>query len=248
MLSLMFLFPQTSLANTLEPSSDIVYLTNQARLQYGLNALEVNPSLTLAAQHKAADMLDRDYFDHTGPNGQQPWDFIQAEGYQYVYAGENLALDYLDATSMFQGWMNSPEHRANILFPQYQEIGVATYSKVTDDTVTIVAVQMFGSRSDFQPSSPALINQNTIPPKTVSLVDGQRADISSDGYVSSAFTNSGQQIGSSRNNKNLVAFSLCYGLYAILVVGLVAYFGRRRILASLPHHVSAGDVLSHPGL
>ena len=248
LLSLLFLFPRPTYANTLEPSSDIVYLTNQARLQNGLKALATNPSLTTAAQHKAVDMLDRGYFDHTSPDGRQPWDFIQTEGYQYIYAGENLALDYLDASTMFRGWMNSPEHRANILFPNYQEIGVATYSQVTDGVVKVVAVQMFGSRDDYKPAQPSLINQNMAPTKTATLIDGQRQDVSTSGYVSSAFTSSGQQLEPDRKNKNLAAFSLCYGAYTAIVVGFIVYFSRHRLWADLPHHLSASRVLSHPGL
>jgi hypothetical protein len=248
LLSLVFAFPRQSWAGTLEPSSDIIYLTNQARLRNGLNALEINPLLTLAAQHKASDMLDKGYFDHTSPDGRQPWDFIQAEGYQYIYAGENLAMDYLDASSMFQGWMNSPAHRSNILFPDYQEIGVTAYSQTTNEGVKVVAVQMFGSRSDFRAPAPALIDQNVSPTKTVTLIDGQRPDASAAGYISSAFTNAGQQLEMPRRNKNLAAFSLCYGAYGLIVAGCIVYFGRRQLWASLPRHVSAGDVLSHPGL
>ncbi|MFA6197795.1 MAG: CAP domain-containing protein [Patescibacteria group bacterium] len=247
-MSLLFLFPGVSRADTLEPSSDIIYLTNRTRLQNGLNALVTNPALTLAAQDKAADMLNRDYFDHTSPDGRQPWDFIQAEDYQYTYAGENLALDFLDASTMFQGWMSSPTHRANILFPDYQEIGVATYSRVTNGTIKVVAVQMFGSRSDFLSVSPALIDQENTPNRSFTLIDGQRSDVTNAGYVSSAFTDSGQQLELARKNKNLAAFTICYGSYAAIVIGLIAYFSRRRLLTCLPHHTSAGDVLSHPGL
>jgi sensor c-di-GMP phosphodiesterase-like protein len=248
LLSLMFVMPKPGLANTLEPSSDIIYLTNQARLQNGLTALTINPALTLAAQRKADDMLSRNYFDHTSPDGRQPWDFIQAEGYRYVYAGENLALDFFDATTMFQGWMKSPDHRANILFPNYQEIGVATYSQVTDDVVKVVAVQMFGSRSDFQIATPSLIDQAQTPTKSFSLTDGQRSDVTVTGYISSTFTNTGQQLELPGKYKNPTIFWLCYGIYIVIVVGLLFYFGRRRLWTKLPHRLSACHVLSHPGI
>ena len=48
-----------------------------------------------------------------------------AVGYNYAWLGENIAFNYPDAPSVVNAWMNSPEHRANILNPNYTDIGVS---------------------------------------------------------------------------------------------------------------------------
>jgi uncharacterized protein YkwD len=102
----------------------------------------MNPTLNLAAMAKAQDMLTNHYFDHVSPSGTQPWQFFRALGYNYVYAGENLALNYTDATDLEKSWMNSPKHRDNILSPYYSDLGLA----VVNQNNKVVIVQFFGSK------------------------------------------------------------------------------------------------------
>ena len=96
-------------------SSEIITLHNNARANQGLDALQSNGLLSQAAQAKANDMLAHDYFAHTSPSGQTPWQWITNTGYDYEYAGENLAIDFYTAQSLQEAWMNSPTHRANIM-------------------------------------------------------------------------------------------------------------------------------------
>jgi hypothetical protein len=97
--------------------------TNQQRLQYHENPLTLNPELASAAQSKANDMVARNYWSHDTPDGKTPWSFISAAGYDYEIAGENLAYGFSNAGTTINGWMNSPEHRANILDNGYQNVG-----------------------------------------------------------------------------------------------------------------------------
>ena len=129
-----------------EYSADtLVSMTNSARAQNGLGSLSTNSELATAAYNKANDMLTQGYFAHNSPDGKTPWDFIKGAGYDYVYAGENLAIGYTDATELFDAWMNSVTHRENILNPNYREIGLAVVSGNYQGSDTIVVVQEFGS-------------------------------------------------------------------------------------------------------
>jgi hypothetical protein len=126
-------------------SSVVTSSTNFDRNQYNLLTLSVNPLLEEAAKEKAADMAAKGYFAHNSPEGLTPWYWISKAGYNYVYAGENLAVDFTDSNDVVQAWMNSPGHRANILNDHYTEIGVATAQGEYQGRPTIFVVEMFGS-------------------------------------------------------------------------------------------------------
>lgn len=129
-------------------SSNIVTLVNSTRQSSGLNTLNTNSKLESAAFAKANDMLAKGYFAHVSPDGKQPWDFISTTGYNYVYAGENLAIGYNNNQEVMTAWMNSSSHRENILNPNYQEIGMATVNGKYQGTETTVIVQEFGSLTE----------------------------------------------------------------------------------------------------
>lgn len=126
---------------------DVVSLTNQRRQEAGLEPLRLNDQLSSAALAKAADMFTLDYWAHNSPEGKEPWTFIKNAGYNYRYAGENLARDFPDSGGVVLAWMASPTHRDNILSARYQEIGVAVINGTLQGRETTLVVQMFGSRS-----------------------------------------------------------------------------------------------------
>jgi uncharacterized protein YkwD len=97
--------------------------TNDQRSSNGEGGLNVSTALNQAAQAKANDMATRDYWSHNTPDGQTPWSFISAAGYTYQTAGENLAYGFNTADDTITGWMNSPEHRANVLSASYRDVG-----------------------------------------------------------------------------------------------------------------------------
>ena len=131
-------------ASDITPST-IISLTNQERSAGGLNTLNQNAKLTAAAKAKAENMFEEQYWDHFGPNGETPWQFITAAGYNYVYAGENLAKGFRTSEGVVEAWMASPTHRDNILSKNYKDIGVAVVSGVLLGKETILVVQMFGN-------------------------------------------------------------------------------------------------------
>ncbi len=128
------------------PPAEVIRLTNIERQAKGLPALKFDPKLTAAAARKAGDMIARDYWAHVAPNGTQPWYFISDVGYSYRYAGENLARDFSDPSSVVRAWMNSPSHRDNLLSNRYQDIGVAVIDGRLTGHETTLVVQMFGTK------------------------------------------------------------------------------------------------------
>ena len=123
----------------------LLRLTNDSRKQAGLQQLKQSDQLKQAAEAKAKDMFKNDYFAHTSPKGLTPWHWIKQAGYQYSFAGENLAINYESAESQHKAWMKSTTHRANILSDKYQEIGVAVVSGKIDGKEALVTVQLFAS-------------------------------------------------------------------------------------------------------
>lgn len=102
----------------------VVDLTNAERAKYGLAPLVVKADLTKVAQIKTDDMLQNKYFAHQSPTLGSPFDLMKANGIRYTMAGENIAMGQKTPAQVVQDWMNSPGHRANILKPEYTEIGV----------------------------------------------------------------------------------------------------------------------------
>lgn len=109
-------------------SNSLLQYTNSYRAKSNETALNINSQLTAAAQAKAVDMVSKNYWSHTSPVGQSPWSFITASGYNYQSAGENLAYGFANASDTVVGWMNSPEHRANILNADYHDVGFGVAS------------------------------------------------------------------------------------------------------------------------
>ncbi|WP_245823942.1 CAP domain-containing protein [Sporomusa malonica] len=114
-------------------------LLNADRAANGLPALKVNMSLVRLAENYAQDMINRKYFSHYNPEGQSPFDRMKQAGISYRYAGENLAINS-NVTAAEKAFMNSSGHRANILSPNYTEVGVGVRY---DSAGSVYVVQEF---------------------------------------------------------------------------------------------------------
>lgn len=152
------IFPQTSfqLANILGQipqldSREIISLTNDIRSKNGLGLLNPSFQLDLAASEKLNDMVKNSYFAHISPEGITPWYWIDKSSYNYIAAGENLAIGFFTADDTLKAWLNSPPHKANLLGPNYRDIGVAVGRGKLNSTEGIIVVQMFGSQKTKTP-------------------------------------------------------------------------------------------------
>lgn len=122
----------------------LLELTNIERSTHNLDTLNYNEKLAEAAEAKAKDMFEKAYWSHYGPSGETPWEFILGSGYQYEYAGENLAKNFLFSEGVVKAWMNSEKHRENILRKDYTDVGFSIVNGVLNDEETTLVVQMFG--------------------------------------------------------------------------------------------------------
>jgi uncharacterized protein YkwD len=112
-------------------------LINQQRLDADLQPLIPDADLQTAADSHAQDMITQDYFAHDGPAGDTPLSRIEASGYlsdpndSYVI-GENIAwgtLNLATPSEIVSAWMNSPEHRANILNSAYVDTAMSVVAQ-----------------------------------------------------------------------------------------------------------------------
>ncbi len=187
-------------------SSNVINLVNNSRTEAGIEPLIENKDLTDFAYNKAQDMIDRGYFAHDTPEGKRPWQWIDRSVYDYVYAGENLAMDFITAETLHNAFLKSPSHKKNILNQKYKEIGVAVVNGELNGKKTILLVQFFGTqRKDFSSLAAGVyekqnfndqIVQETEKPTSSPVVAGQQHSEwqpSSDGIiVVSSSKNSGK--------------------------------------------------------
>ena len=122
---------------------DLVNMLNENRKTLGLNVLVENETLNKAAKLKAEDMIKNNYFSHQSPQGITPWFWFKKAGYTYKYAGENLAVGFVDSETVYNAWFNSSSHRDNLLNKNYTEIGTAVVEGFESNS--IVVVQLFGN-------------------------------------------------------------------------------------------------------
>ena len=139
-----YIIPQSKLFGLIE-ANVLVDETNQSRVANALPDLQLSPVLQEAAQEKANDMASKGYFAHTSPQGLTPWYWFQQVGYSFDYAGENLAVNFSDSQDVTTAWMNSPEHRANILNADFTQIGIATAQGIYNGQPTTFVVEEFGT-------------------------------------------------------------------------------------------------------
>ena len=126
----------------------IIDLTNNARAANGLPPLDENRLLDSIAQSRARDMLEKQYFDHVAPTGEQVSDLAERVGYHYRIIAENIGSgDFISNQKIVDGWMQSPDHRENILSTDVREIGAAVLKGTMKDSDTYIAVQVFGLQS-----------------------------------------------------------------------------------------------------
>jgi uncharacterized protein YkwD len=117
--------------NGLGPDSDadpelilFVELMNDHRESVGCPRLAWNDDVASVAQEHSEDMIDRDFFAHTNPDGDSPFDRLQNAGVPYSSGAENIAWGYHSAAAVLDGWLNSSGHKANIENCSLTEHGV----------------------------------------------------------------------------------------------------------------------------
>ncbi|MFN3201210.1 MAG: CAP domain-containing protein [Bradymonadia bacterium] len=117
---------------------EVLRLTNEYRAQ-GFNCdtqgefgpagpLEFNATLRCSSRLHSQDMADQGYFEHNSLDGRTPFDRMREAGYQGGSMGENIAAGQRTPEEVVAGWMDSDGHCANIMNPNFNELGVGYFS------------------------------------------------------------------------------------------------------------------------
>lgn len=145
-----------------QESKRIVNLTNDFRASLQLEPLQESAVLNQAAYNKAQDMLVQQYFAHLGPDGKRVSSWLKNAGYDYLMAGENLAIGFASADEVVEAWKNSPTHYANLVDPAWQDIGVGMASGLYNQVDTTLVAQFFG-RPRPAPVAPVVVKDIVTP-------------------------------------------------------------------------------------
>ncbi len=148
-------------------SNNLLEATNKQRSNQGLSELSLNTQLSAAAQTKAQDMANHNYWSHNTPDGKEPWYFMQQAGYSYSKAAENLAYGFNSSAEAVVGWMNSPTHRANIVDGELSEVGFGMVNapNYQNEGPQTIVVALYGTPP--KPVAPATTSPTPTPPVLV---------------------------------------------------------------------------------
>lgn len=146
---------------------EVFQLTNIERQRHGLTGLTFDPLLSQVAHGHSIDMANNDFFSHAGSDGSSVDERVEATGYVYESLTENIAAGYASPITLVQGWMNSLGHRANILNPDLQNVGIGFFFLANDTGFTDYRyywTQVFGVQvSGAEPPMPTAPGVDTKP-------------------------------------------------------------------------------------
>jgi uncharacterized protein YkwD len=145
--------------NLTEVEAAVVEMTNDIRRRNGLPVLLQDGICRDAARKHSADMLNRNYFSHTDPEGRTlkerlPANLTTRQWGENIWTGSGYdprQVQHL-AQMIMVGWMKSPGHRENILAPIYTHLGVGVMAKNQEIKVTqvFIGIAAEGIRPGFQ--------------------------------------------------------------------------------------------------
>lgn len=97
-------------------------MVNEIRAENGLDELSWDTNLESVANVRASEISKN--FSHTRPNGKQ-WYTVNSK----IQGGENLAFGFDNAEDVVDAWMNSPTHRDNILYDEFEKVAISIYEE-----------------------------------------------------------------------------------------------------------------------
>jgi hypothetical protein len=138
-----FFIPRIAYMAGISPEK-IIELTNIERGKQKIDPLIADQMLTQAANDKALAIIKNQVFQHNiGDRKFSAW--IKDVGYNYIYAGENLAINFTTSEGVINAWMDSPLHKKNVVNQNFKEIGVAVVKGSFEGSDTTLVVQVFGT-------------------------------------------------------------------------------------------------------
>lgn len=169
--------------HALSEEERVVLIVNQRRAEQGLSPVQISPVLMSNAKTRAQEVSQR--FSHYRPNGEESYTAIDggilavtaADG--QPYCGENIAKGAVNAEQVMNMWMNSSGHRANILTPQFNYMGVGKYG---DNWVQIFVHVTSPLAGGYYPAETVTVAPTEpIPNFVYSRINSGEGDTNSDG-------------------------------------------------------------------
>ncbi len=172
LLFIIFLFIyQCILAQTAEEEAqEMLELVNEIRAARGIPLLRLNTELNKAAYDHSDDMARNNYFSHTGLNGSNFSQRIQATGYNGSPRGENIAAGNSSVVNTFNQWLNSEGHLNNMLNRNSDEMGIG-HASFNGSRYTHYWTQVFGK------SNQTLSNNEEVAIKNLKIYPNPVKDI-----------------------------------------------------------------------
>jgi hypothetical protein len=149
----------------LATAHDYTVQVNQLRLQHNLPPLKLNAQLCDAAQAYAETLAQTGVIAHADAHGRRADYRASATGYFYHRLGENLAAGQPTWERALHAWLNSPDHRANLLTPDYRELGIGFAGSAS--RYRTVWAQLLGAR---RTAYPVIINLDAFATDTPEVV------------------------------------------------------------------------------
>lgn len=113
-----------------DKAQKLLELTNAKRLENNLKPLDRMKALDVSATRKAKQMADENQFGHVDKSGRHGYEYIADETDMCsLYGSENISRN-ITVEGTFENWLNSPGHRAAILDPRYEYIGVGIHDNL----------------------------------------------------------------------------------------------------------------------
>lgn len=192
--------------------SALLAQTNREREQAGERPLVLNEKLAAAASMKVQDMYTEQYWAHNSPSGITPWKWLNDASYSYATAGENLAKSFHTTDGVIRAWMNSPEHRENVLNDSFKDVGFSVRKGVLNGENTTVVVALYGA------------------PKTMAVVESSATPVlaASDSHESLM-----AQLGTRLQRMSSVALASILLLCVAAIVALIAHSYRKKLPRSM---------------
>jgi uncharacterized protein YkwD len=108
-------------------AKEIFDISNILRSRHYVRLLDWSPKAAQAAYLHSKEMDQRHYFSHDSKWQGDLRKRLETQHVTFQMAGENIAAHYEDSISVSIGWLNSAEHRKNLLNPSFTQLGVGVY-------------------------------------------------------------------------------------------------------------------------
>jgi uncharacterized protein YkwD len=122
---------------------------NKERKREKLSDLTENKDLNKIAEERLKDLIEYNYFAHDSPSGKNVDYFLNNSNYEYIKRGENLAYgEFKNEDDVTAAWMQSKWHKYNILYPDFDQIGIAYYKGNYMGGEYLLVVHVFAESSN----------------------------------------------------------------------------------------------------